>query len=75
MRTTLTIEDDVLTVAKSMASAKGVSVGRGISDLARKGLRGNRSYTETDGELPVFEVREDATPITLEDVKKWEDEP
>ena len=75
MRTTLTIEDDVLTIAKSMASAKGVSVGRIISDLARRGLRGDRSTIQADDGLPVFEVREDAAPITLDDVKKWEDEP
>ncbi len=74
MRTTLTIEDDVLMIAKSMASAKGASVGRIISDLARRWLRGDRTYVDVDG-LPTFEVRDDATPITLEDVKKWEDEP
>ena len=74
VRTTLTIEDDVLMIAKSMASAKGTSVGRILSDLARRGLRGKRTYADVDG-LPSFEVKKDATPITLEDVKKWEDEP
>ena len=75
MRTTLTIDDDVLVIARSMAAAKRVSVGRMISELARKGLRGEVSYSlATDG-FPVFEVREDAPRITLEDVKKWEDEP
>jgi hypothetical protein len=38
MRTTLTIEDDVLFAAKSLARLEGRSLGEVISDLARQAL-------------------------------------
>ena len=39
MRTTVTIDDDVLAAARALAARKGVSVGRVLSDLARRGIR------------------------------------
>lgn len=41
MRTTLTIDDDVLVTAQFLAREKNASVGRIISDLARQALRGS----------------------------------
>ena len=41
MRTTLDIEDDVLSAAKALARREKKSAGRVISELARKGLAGN----------------------------------
>ena len=38
MRTTLDIDDDVLTAAKELAAAQKATVGRIISDLVRKEL-------------------------------------
>lgn len=40
MRTTLDIEDDVLFAARDMARREKQSIGRIISELARKGLSG-----------------------------------
>jgi len=60
MRTTLTIDDDVLRAAKTLASQQGESVGAVISGLARQGLRREPQLRYEDGGLPVFEVREDA---------------
>lgn len=40
MRTTLDIEDDVLFAAKDLARREKKTVGRIISELARKGLSG-----------------------------------
>ena len=74
MRTTLTIDDDVLGIAKSIATARGVAVGKVISELARKGIDRPVDYTTRNG-LPVFCVREDAPLLTTEQVKKAEDEP
>jgi hypothetical protein len=75
MRTTLTIDDDVLAAAKSLARAKSQSVGRVISDLVRRALAepSNRPRKTATG-FPVFNVAEGAQPITLEDVRKDEDE-
>lgn len=73
MRTTLNIDDDLLLTAKNIAAAKSVSIGVVIFQLARKGLE--RSTTRNNiNDFPVFSVPPDARPITLEDVKKLEDD-
>lgn len=75
MRTTLTIDDDLLAAAKSLARANSKSLGRVLSDLARRGLQAvSRVDTTQEGTFPVFSVRTGAHPITLEDVRKLEDE-
>lgn len=74
MRTTVTIDDDILDAAKSIAASRGVAIGAVLSELARKGLERPSEYTQRSG-LPVFCVREDAPIITTEQVKRQEDEP
>jgi hypothetical protein len=74
MRTTVTIDDDVLNAARSIAASRGVAVGMVLSELARKGLEQPAQYTERNG-IAVFCVREDAPIITTEQVKRAEDEP
>lgn len=73
MRTTVVIDDDLLQAAKALAESQSVSVGKVISDLARKGLKSEAKVAVKNG-LPVFTVSKDARPITLEDVRKLEDE-
>ena len=58
MRTTLSIEDDVLFAAKSLARREGRSVGEVISDLARQALQApapsagaTRAPTKLDDQL------------------------
>ncbi len=76
MRTTVTIDDDMLAAAKVLAQAKSISIGRAISDLARRGLGATpRVETEClDCDFPMFKVSTHSRPITLEDVKRLEDE-
>ncbi len=38
MRTTLDIEDAILAAARSLARARGISLGAAVSELARRGL-------------------------------------
>ncbi|MBI3947633.1 MAG: antitoxin [Armatimonadetes bacterium] len=73
MRTTVTLDDDVLRAARSLARARSVSLGAALSELARRGLREDQTIVADDG-LPVFRVPPGARPITLEDVRKLEDE-
>lgn len=40
MRTTVDIDDTVLAAARSLARARGVSLGQALSELARRGLSG-----------------------------------
>lgn len=73
MRTTLSIEDELLAAIKSLAQARSTSIGEVVSDLIRKGLQAsNRIRSKND--IPVFKVSSNAKPISLEDVKKIEDE-
>lgn len=60
MRTTLTIDDDIYRVARTLAAQQGRSIGTVISELARHGLRREPRVQYEDSGLPVFEVREDA---------------
>ena len=73
MRTTINIDDDLLLIAKSLAEVKSVSIGAVISELARKGLERTANHSKKHG-FPVFSVPADAQPITLEHVKKLEDD-
>lgn len=38
MRTTLTIQDDILAAARQRAEFLGISIGEALSELARRGL-------------------------------------
>ena len=73
MRTTITIDDDLLAAAKALARTQSVSVGTVISELARKGLKPS-VRTRRKSNFPVFYVASSARPITLDDVKKIEDD-
>lgn len=75
MRTTVAIDNDVLDAARKLAAARDESLGKVVSDLMRRGLAVRRGYPTGSGGFPLFEVREDSPPITLEDVKRDEDEP
>lgn len=71
MRTTVTIDDDVLAVARALAARKGVTVGRVLSDLARRGFRkGAASARHKREPGTVFSVDSDADSITNEDVHR-----
>ncbi|MBY2949253.1 CopG family transcriptional regulator [Rhizobium leguminosarum] len=73
MRTTLTIDDDVLTAAKAMATQQHRSVGEVISELARRSLRRPPSSGERNG-IPLLSTRPDTPPVTLEIVNAMRDE-
>lgn len=45
MRTTLDLDDTVLAAARSLARARGTSLGEAVSELARRGLAGSSSAT------------------------------
>ena len=72
MRTTLQIDDDVLEAARQIAAADGRSLGRVLSDLARRALK--PATVRPGGGFPTFDVASDAPPITPEDVARAVDE-
>ena len=67
MRTTVTIDDDVLAVARALAERKGSSLGSALSELARRGFRSTFTAGGS-GDGSVFAIAADAEPITSEDV-------
>ncbi len=73
MRTTVSIDDDVLNAARSLATQQRTPLGRVISDLMRKGLQ-PVARIRRSGVFPVFEVPDGARPITLETVKQAEED-
>ncbi len=73
MRTTINIDDDILATVRSLARSRSVSVGTIVSELIRKSLQPSLRVGKRNN-LPVFSVPLNAHPITLEDVKKIEDE-
>ena len=72
MRTTVSIDDDVLAAVRYLAEQQRVALGKVLSDLARKGLQ-KQAKTTQHGDFPVFSVSENAAPITLEQVKMLDD--
>lgn len=68
MRTTLTIDDDVLESVRLIAQAEGKGIGAVLSDLARRMLR--PSPVRLDAGFPVFDVPDAAPKITADDVAR-----
>ena len=61
------MDADILEAARALAAAEGRSMGRVISDLARRGLRPGPAPADVDEEgFPVFAVPPDAPVITGE---------
>jgi hypothetical protein len=72
MRTTIDLEDDVLSAAKELAIKRGTTVGRVLSDLVRQSLTRHTPVSTRDG-LPLFPVQSRAGVVTLELVNRLRD--
>lgn len=49
MRTTVNLDEDVLQAAKAIAEARGVSLGKALSDLARRGATALEPMVQRNG--------------------------
>ena len=74
MRTTLTIDDDVIMAAKALASFKHKSVGEIISSLARQALRSDKQHGNVRNGIPLLPTSQQTMPVTLEMVNQLRDE-
>lgn len=74
MRTTLTIDDDVLAAAKAMAQRQNKSLGEVISALSRQALMPTRGRTAVRNGVPLLPAKPGATAVTLELVNQLRDE-
>ncbi len=75
MRTTLNIDDEILEAARSIAGERNLSVGAVLSDLARRGLQPAGAGSRQRKGFPVFDISRDGTVLTLDRVKRYEDQP
>ena len=73
MRTTLSIDDDVLLAAKAIAGQQGRSLGEVVSELARRSLKRPPSQAKRNG-IPLLTSRPDSPPVTLDLVNTLRDE-
>ena len=74
MRTTLDVDDDVLKAAKEMAAKRGTTVGKVLSDLARKALTPIRRRRVRNG-VPLMPRRPKGSPRpTMEEVNRLRDD-
>jgi hypothetical protein len=74
VRTTLDIEDDILSAAREIARQRGSSVGQVLSDLARQALTASQTGGEVRDGVPLFPLRPDGGIVTLELVNQLRDE-
>lgn len=74
MRTTLTIDDDVLLAAKSLAERERRSVGEVISALVRRALAPETSRHRSRSGVPLLKLKADAAPATMALVNQLRDE-
>jgi hypothetical protein len=63
MRTTLTVDDDVLEAAQTLAKTTGKALGAVISDLARRSLTTKSARPKRRNKLPMFPVSQNAEII------------
>jgi hypothetical protein len=73
MRTTLAIDDDVLTAAKAIARQRNQTIGKVVSELARNSLRPPAAAAERNG-VPLLPVRRPDAIVTLDVVNDLRDE-
>ena len=74
MRTTLTIDDDVLAAAKQFADSRGLTLGEAVSQLARATLTERRRFDTRNG-IVLLPASSTATPASLDDVNALRDDP
>jgi negative regulator of replication initiation len=73
MRTTLAIDDDVLTAAKAIARQQQKTIGEVVSDLARRALHRPQAAATRNG-VPLLPQRDDQAVVTLDIVNSLRDE-
>ena len=74
MRTTIDLDDDLLTAIKEKAAAEGSTMGQVLSRLVRRGLEPPpRRYKIRNG-VPVIPAEPGEPPLTMEIVNALRDE-
>jgi hypothetical protein len=73
MRTTVNLPEDIYEIARSIASARRVTLGQALAELIRQGLH-RESRVRDDPGFPSFPVTRRAPPVTLQQSLNAEDQ-
>jgi len=73
MRTTLSLDDDVLQEVRKYAKNRNITIGKAASELVRWALRGPLKTRVVNG-FHVVDLPPGSPPVTPEEIKKLEDE-
>jgi hypothetical protein len=73
MRTTLSMDDDVLPLVQQYARSRSVAMGKAVSELVRRGLSLPRPTRMVNG-LQVFDLPPDSPKVTTELVRSLEND-
>jgi hypothetical protein len=74
VRTTLTIDDDILAAARDLAEFQQKTIGEVLSSLVRKGLQLTVSVETTRYGVPQLPIQPGSGPVSLEIVNRLRDE-
>lgn len=74
MRTTLSIDDDILQAAKTLADQQRRSLGEVVSELARRGLTPRPPTPSTRNGITLLPAAKEGRPVTPEIVRQLRDE-
>ena len=74
MRTTLDLDEDVLQAAKELASVRGVTAGRVVSDLVRKALTPTGPIPKVRNGVPLLPPRPGQRIMTMKLVNELRDD-
>ena len=74
MRTTLSIDDDVLMAAKTVAERERRTIGEVLSSFARQGLKRDASAGSLRNGIRLLPAQENASPVTMALVNQLRDE-
>jgi hypothetical protein len=73
MRTTLSLDDDIVEPVKSFAERRNISMGKAVSELVRQGLNAPLR-TKIENGFVVVDLPPDSPVVTDEHVRKLLDE-
>lgn len=73
MRTTLNIDDDVLTLAKQYAESRSVALGKAVSDLVRRGIHARVATRIVNG-LHVVDLPSSSPKVTAKQIRELDAE-
>jgi hypothetical protein len=71
MRTTLSLDDEVLGLVKRYAESRSLGLGKAVSELVRRGLTAERPTRTVNG-LRVFDLPADSPRVTKRKIEEIE---